>query len=204
MPVVVLDGAPQAGRLHAAVLRALEAALAAEGAPAEFVVLRERQVMPCDGCFDCWVRTPGRCRYPDDGDAIARRVVNASRVVLVTPVVFGGYSALLKGAIDRLLVTRSPFFARQQGELFRRGRYGGGPALVAIGLLDAPDVDAAAVFARLVERNALHLDAPAVASDVLQATLDDAVVAARVRRLLAEPAAAPRSLPTGPVLAVRP
>ena len=47
----------------------------------------------CMGEFDCFVKTPGRCRIHDEGQEIERAAHDAELVVLVTPLHYGGYAA---------------------------------------------------------------------------------------------------------------
>jgi multimeric flavodoxin WrbA len=88
---------------------------------AQFETVRTFPLAGCDighcmGEFDCFVKTPGRCRIRDEGQEIERAVHDAELVVLVTPLRFGGYAAPLKRAVDRLLPLISPFF-RKAGDL---------------------------------------------------------------------------------------
>ncbi len=58
---------------------------------------------------------PGECARDDDGRRVAREVIRSNLAVFLTPVTFGGYSSVLKGAVDRLIPLGSPFFARVGG-----------------------------------------------------------------------------------------
>ena len=160
----------------------------------------------CVGCFDCWTATPGRCRFRDDGDRLVREVVNAGLLVLVGPVTFGGYPARLKRAVDRLLPVLSPMLARREGEVHRRARYAKMPALLAVGTQPLPHSEPERLFRALVERNALHLHAPAWAAAVLDASMTAAARRQALEAALAavEPAVAPRTRTTGPRVVVRP
>jgi ferredoxin len=60
------------------------------------IVVPEMDISPCMGCFQCWVRTPGICVIGDAGQSVAGAWMLSDVVVLVTPVTFGGYSAVLK------------------------------------------------------------------------------------------------------------
>ena len=59
-------------------------------------ILRDEEVAPCIGCFNCWLKTPGICIYKDDGKQISMDMARCRLIVLVTPVTFGGYSSELK------------------------------------------------------------------------------------------------------------
>ena len=186
--------------------------LAARGVAVDHHDATMLDIGACVGCFDCWTTTPGRCRFRDDGDRLVRAVVNADLLVLAGPVTFGGYAARLKRAVDRLLPALSPMFGRREGETHRRARYDRMPRLVAVGTQALPEEEPERLFRTIVERNALHLHAPAWGVAVLDATLTDAAVRAAVESALVAadcpapglPAAPARGRTTGPLLVVRP
>jgi multimeric flavodoxin WrbA len=69
----------------------------------ESFILRDLKIAYCVGCFECWVKTPGVCRFNDDGREIARQFIQSDLSIFFTPVTFGGYSAELKKALDRII-----------------------------------------------------------------------------------------------------
>lgn len=141
--------------------------LGACGHTTEHFVLRRMHIAPCTGCFGCWIKSPGICVQDDDGRAVARAMIEADLVVLLTSVAFGGYSSELKKALDRAIGNILPFFGRFHGEVHHRPRYERGPVFVGVGVVDKPDEEAVRIFATLVERNAVNLHATAHASMVL-------------------------------------
>ena len=163
---VVLDGIRVAG--ENGIRNLLAEDLREAGSDVELLSLQNLDIAPCQGCFGCWIQTPGECVIPDAGRDVARTVIQSDLVVFLTPVTFGGYSSTLKKAVDRLIPLVSPYFRRVGGEVHHRPRYRRHPCLVGVGLLDRSDPEAEAVFARLVERNAINLWAPAHAAVVLQ------------------------------------
>ncbi len=74
------------------------------------MVLHEKKIADCIGCFGCWVKTPGICIIDDYAREVARAFINSDLVVYLTPVVFGGYSYQLKKVLDRMIPLISPFF----------------------------------------------------------------------------------------------
>ena len=77
-------------------------------------------------------------------------------VVMVTPVTFGGYSSLLKRALDRIIPMISPFFATVGGETHHRLRYKRQPRFAVVGVTSDDYAEEAQVFRTLVARNALN------------------------------------------------
>lgn len=181
---VVLDGS-QAGDPGAAqVRRVLEEELRDQEWRVDVYAPRELEIAPCVGCFNCWVKTPGRCENEDDSQAIAAAMIGSELTVFLTPVTFGGYSSLLKGALDRVICLVSPFFTRIQGEVHHRRRYPKAPYLLGVGVADEVDSSAAGIFSTLLERNAINLHAPGHAAAVVRrATATDAMRVA-LRHLL--------------------
>ena len=137
------------------------------------VLLREVKLTHCVGCFDCWIKTPGICRFKDAGPWIAESFIQSDLAVFVTPVTFGGYSSELKKALDRAICLISPHFMKIKGEVHHKPRYSHYPRLLAFGLREQPRGDSDAIFQSLVGRNALNLHTPVHQAALVQSRLDD-------------------------------
>lgn len=161
MRAVILNGAFAGDETCASAEADLASAFAGLGWEVECLRLRDLTIAYCKGCFGCWVKTPGICPTRDDAGSVTRLLVRSDLAVLVTPVVFGGYSSELKKALDRSAGIVLPFFTRIKGEVHHQPRYQRYPALLAIGILDRPDEVEEHVFATLVSRNAINFHAPA-------------------------------------------
>ena len=129
--------------------------------------LSGERVAFCQGCFECWVKTPGICKTGDVARRIAEEWVKSDVAVLVTPISFGGYGSQLKKAVDRMIGIVSPFFAVINGETHHQPRYDRYPALAAIGFLSEPDEEQAEIFHQLVAHNATNMHAPAHRAEVV-------------------------------------
>jgi ferredoxin-NADP reductase/multimeric flavodoxin WrbA len=129
--------------------------------------LADLAVGHCLGEFDCWQKTPGRCRIPDEGQEIERAVHDADLLVLLTPLSFGSYAATLKKALDRLIPLILPFFNAAGDLTHHAHRYRRLPRFVAIGYDPELRAERARLFCALVESNALNLGAPAWSAAVL-------------------------------------
>lgn len=198
MEAVLLADAPTGDVFTAGSCAVAADQLSARGATVTSFDVHAIDLALCIGCFDCWGKTPGRCRFRDDGDDIARAIVQADLVVLVGPVLFGGYSSGLKRVMDRMLPTLSPMLARQDGEIYRLARYRRPASLVAIGTLPEPDPETERTFRGMVERNALHLHAPAYGVTVLEGSMPTTEVRLAVQGAFAavdHAAATPRARP---------
>jgi multimeric flavodoxin WrbA len=99
---LILDGARDEDRTLALLRAAVSEHLTAAGHDVAQWVLRETPVQPCDGDFICLVKTPGVCIHKDAGREIAKQFLRADVAVWLSPVTFGGCSAELSKAVDRL------------------------------------------------------------------------------------------------------
>lgn len=104
----------------------------------------------------------------DAAAGVAKAYVQADLVALLTPVRFGGYGYHLKKAVDRLIPNTSPMFTLLHGEVHHVRRYRSNPSIVGVGVLPGPDPEGEAIFARVVERNALNMRAPRHAAVTIQ------------------------------------
>jgi len=179
MKALLLNGSDANDLTGQRLQQALEAALQARGWQVESVLLREKKIAPCAGDFFCWVRTPGVCNFDDDNRQIAASIVNSDLVIDLTPVTFGGYSALLKRAVDHLIQNISPYFTRLAGETHHRRRYARYPDFLLAGWQAAPDPQAEGIFRHLAHRNTLNFYARRSVCGVALSTQSDAELRAQ-------------------------
>lgn len=185
MDVLILDGALPDGPSLGSTEGLLVEEVVALGWRPRVMSLRSLPIAYCQGCFDCWTRTPGTCKTEDAGRQVAAAFIAAHVVVLLTPITFGGYSSEIKKGLDRIIGLVSPFFMRIDGEVHHRARYDRYPALVGLGLLQDVRPEEERVFHTLVARNALNMHSPWHASRVLHTGDDAAAVRAAIRSMLA-------------------
>ena len=122
--------------------------------------LEDKNIAYCTGCFGCWVQTPGECVIKDYEEIIVREMVHSDLIIYITPIVFGGYSSILKKALDRQIGRVLPYFTKINGEVHHSKRYEKQQSLLSIGLLDKHDAEKEEVFKSLVSRNAINMWSP--------------------------------------------
>ncbi len=167
MNALILNGThPGDGELDRVAV-AVRQELVAVGLRTRALVLHQTPIAYCQGCFECWTKTPGVCKTSDAGREVAAAFIASDLVTFLTPVTFGGYSSELKKALDRIIGLVMPFFMRIDGEMHHRPRYERYPALVALGVLPAPQAEDERIFHTLVQRNAINMHAPWHASRVV-------------------------------------
>jgi NAD(P)H-dependent FMN reductase len=164
---LILDGAGAANEMAGPVVAALTSPLTARGYEVRRHDLTALEIPECRGDFGCWTVTPGVCVQAGPHREIARDIVQSDLVAWLTPVTFGGYSSALKNQLDHCIPLVSPHFAKVDGETHHEPRYERFPSVLAVGLAERRDGAAAAVFERLVRRNALNMYAPHVASPIV-------------------------------------
>ena len=167
MKALILDGSAQSDVALAIARESLEARLLDMQWEVVSYTLRDMVIAPCMGCFGCWVKTPGTCVIDDDGRNVACVASQSDLWFFLTHVTFGGYSSILKKAVDRMICLGLPLFIESNNEIHHPLRYGKGSSLIGIGLGEAHDVEGAEIFKRLIKRNAVNFQSPIHVSEVL-------------------------------------
>lgn len=80
-------------------------------------------VHSCLGCFGCWLRTPGACVIKDRAADFAARIAQTNELVIVSRLVYGGYSPEVKAVVDRSLGYLLPYFRIIQKRMHHVPRY---------------------------------------------------------------------------------
>jgi len=124
------------------------------------IVLEDKKIAYCTGCFGCWVQTPGECVIKDYVESIVKQMVHSDLIIYITPIVFGGYSSILKKALDRQISRVLPYFTKVDGEVHHSKRYEKQQSLLSIGLIDKHDTEKEEIFKSLVARNAINMWSP--------------------------------------------
>ena len=108
MKVLLLCGNPRpAGytqRLADLFLRGLREA----GATVTDVNLCSQNILPCLGCFHCWVVAPGQCVHPDAMDGLLEQVLAADVLVCATPIYYFSMSSSMKMFFERTFPLAKP------------------------------------------------------------------------------------------------
>ena len=71
MKAIILNGARKDDNALDSVHEIIIEELAGIGWEVKSFALCEIKIAYCLGCFECWVKTPGICRFNDDGREIA-------------------------------------------------------------------------------------------------------------------------------------
>ncbi len=113
MKIVIVNGSPK-GRCSNTQIMAdafLQGAQAV-GAETLNIILADKEIHHCRGCFSCWLKTPGRCILNDDMKSILNEAEGADVLVLASPLYIDTISSMLKVFLERLLVKGDPHFSK--------------------------------------------------------------------------------------------
>lgn len=113
-------------------------------------------IHPCMGCFNCWIKTPGKCVINDDYTEIPKYIVQNNIYVTISNIRYGCYSPYIKNFIDRSIGVLLPFFRRVNGEIHHSIRYDKTPRLVYIGYGNDISDEEKETFKDLVHGNAIN------------------------------------------------
>lgn len=137
MTVTLINGNPENGSSYfEAYVKDLSGSMTLKGIRVASYTLRELSIIPCTGCWGCWVKTPGECLFEDDTMKIRRSVINSDWVIFLSPLKLGFTSALLKKVQDKFIPLVHPYIELVNDECHHEKRYDKYPK---IGLVYAPE-----------------------------------------------------------------
>ncbi|MHA1637697.1 MAG: flavodoxin family protein [Candidatus Thorarchaeota archaeon] len=186
MDALILNGMESVSTTGLDLLEAIKTELDERKIRCNVINLKDHDIAHCRGCFDCWVKTPGECVIDDFGREVAMRVIQSDLVIYLSPVTFGGYSSVLKKAIDRNICLVHPYFIKIEGEYHHKKRYNTYPRLIGIGTLENHDDRKVQLFKTLITRNALNMHSSSHASDIVYDEQESDAIRTVVSSLLVE------------------
>ena len=123
MKALVINSSPHMDKGNTAmVLTPFLEGMKEAGAEAEVIYTRKMKIAPCEGCFDCWLKTPGVCRHKDDMAAVLPKLGQADIWVYATPLYVDGMTGTMKTFLDRSIPGALPFFEIRDGHNRHPGR----------------------------------------------------------------------------------
>jgi multimeric flavodoxin WrbA len=128
MKIVAINSSPNMGKGNTAlVLDPFLEGTRQAGAEVEIFYTKELKINPCQGEFNCWYKSPGKCFQQDDMEMLLPKLAKADILVLATPVYVDGVSGPMKNLLDRTLPLLHPLFELRDGHCRhpRQGRASG-------------------------------------------------------------------------------
>jgi multimeric flavodoxin WrbA len=159
MRITILNGNPdKENDFFEEYLEELQAFFASRKHEVKSHCLRELDMLPCSGCFGCWLKTPGLCVIPDDTDMLRRDTVHSDLVLLASSLKMGFISALLRRAVEKMIPLVLPHLKIVEGEFHHRLRYNHLPVMAGL-VEEEEDTNAEdlEIMKGIFSRNALNL-----------------------------------------------
>ena len=122
------------------------------------VVKEEGEISRCVGCFGCWLKTPGTCVIRDGYGDYGPILGKCTEYILLSRVVYGGFSPFVKNVLDRNIGYLLPFFETRNGEMHHASRYPGKVRLTALGYGEDVTAQEQKTFRSIVAANAQNLN----------------------------------------------
>lgn len=82
-----------------------------------------KKMAKCNGCFGCWLRTPGICVKHDGAENIGMQMSGYEELIIISKNLYGGFSKSIKNILDRSISFSLPFFAVRNNEQHHQMRY---------------------------------------------------------------------------------
>jgi multimeric flavodoxin WrbA len=116
MKVVAISSSPSMDKSNTSlILTPFLDGMREAGAEVELLYTRKLKINPCQGEFNCWVKTPGTCFQKDDMQLLLPKLAEADIWVLATPLYVDGMTGPMKNLVDRVLPLVEPFFELRDG-----------------------------------------------------------------------------------------
>lgn len=108
--VLIISGSPRGSNGHTNILlEKLAEGIKDAGSNCKIVILKEKNIKICSGCWNCWTITDGECIINDDMKELKNLVLDSDLLVYGFPIYFDGIPAMLKNFIDRQTQFSYPF-----------------------------------------------------------------------------------------------
>jgi hypothetical protein len=120
MKLVAINGSPRGKSSNTEVMldSFLDGAREA-GAETVEIILAEKKIEPCRGCYSCWTSSPGRCTIRDDCAGALSALQGADVIALATPLYFNNISGTLKAFVDRFTSISNPHAEKAASQRIR-------------------------------------------------------------------------------------
>ncbi|MCF8381406.1 MAG: NAD(P)H-dependent oxidoreductase [Bacteroidales bacterium] len=110
MRLLILNGNPdESNKVFDNYLSLLKKDLEGKNVHIRIIYLRDLNIIHCQGCWSCWVKTPGKCTFSDDTVAIREAYAKADMVIFASPLIMGFVSSILKKTMDKLIPLVHPY-----------------------------------------------------------------------------------------------
>ena len=120
------------------------------------VIDANKKAACCQGCFRCWLASPGQCVMKDDLQTVGAQIGSCEKVIILSRCCYGGFSPGVKRVLDRAISLSLPFFTCRGGRVHHPLRYQNRPTLTVCFYGAVTDFERETA-ARLVEANRVNM-----------------------------------------------
>jgi len=125
MKVLAFNSSPRMDKGNTAlILNPFLEGMREAGAEVELFYTKKLKINPCQGEFNCWLKTPGKCWQKDDMAMLIPKLGEADVLVLATPLYVDGMTGPMKNLIDRTIPLVQPFFELRDDHIRHPAREG--------------------------------------------------------------------------------
>jgi multimeric flavodoxin WrbA len=116
MKIIAIMGSPKGKGSGYKIVKMVEDRMKAMGdIEFTYLFLKDADLKPCIGCYNCMAKGEDKCPLKDDRAAIEQKLLAADGVILSSPVYVSNVSWLMKNFIDRFAyLNHRPRFHRQR------------------------------------------------------------------------------------------
>lgn len=101
----------------------------------ELVSVSNLDIKPCYACGACTQKTYLKCVVRDDMDNIIPLLMKCEKLIYTSPLIWGGFSYIIKKVVDKMALTGSVFYKEKNKELVK-GTISNMKILIGIGITD--------------------------------------------------------------------
>lgn len=120
------------------------------------VIDANKKAACCQGCFRCWLASPGQCVMKDDLQTVGAQIGTCEKVIILSRCRYGGFSPRVKRVLDRAISLSLPFFTYRGGRVHHPLRYQNRPTLTVCFYGAVTDFERETAM-RLVEANRVNM-----------------------------------------------
>lgn len=158
MKAVVINGSPKGNKGNTAlILTPFIDGMEDAGADVKVFYTSEMNIKPCQGEYNCWFKTPGKCFQKDDMQKFLSELMDTEIFVLATPLYVDGMAGPLKNMLDRIIPIAEPIIELRDDHCRHPGRVkvkNGKFVLVSnCGFWELDNFDALITHVRAIGRN---------------------------------------------------
>jgi multimeric flavodoxin WrbA len=86
MKILAINGSPHEGNTSDKINQIKHFFSSYDDVDFEIINLKDMNILPCKGCFVCFMKGRNMCPFKDDREVIEQKMMNADGVIFATPV----------------------------------------------------------------------------------------------------------------------